>query len=104
MKNDLDTIRRLQNGTIDIPYYVARAHRIRSNDAHRNARSFWVMVCDTQSSATRLFQENYKLIGVARIFRPTAGNWLPNSVYYRALKKIVIPVQAGIHRSVAMIR
>lgn len=104
MKNDLDTIRRLQNGAIDISYYVDRAHQIRSNDAYRNARSFLDLVCDTLSTATRFFKENYKITGGVSIFRPTAGNWLSNSVHCRAFRKIVIPVQAGIHRSLAMIR
>ena len=104
MKNDLDTIRRRQNGSIDISYYVDRAHQIRSNDAYRNARSFSGLICDTLSTATRFFKENYKMTGGVSIFRPAAGNGLSNSVYHRAFRKIVIPVQAGIHRSLSMIR
>ena len=104
MKNDLDTIRRLQNGAIDTSYYVARAHRIRSDDAYRNARSFWTMVFDTGSSAVRFAKENYELIGVAGIFRPTADIRIKNGDCSRAFGKIAIPVQAAIHRSLAMIR
>lgn len=68
MKIDSDTVRRLNNGSIDISYYVARAHQIRSNDAHRNARRFSALISTASSKTTRYFKEKYEFVNVARIF------------------------------------